>query len=558
MGFINLTDKTINAKLVYYGVGVGGKTTSLQAVHGVICPRNETNLVSIKTEQDATLMFDFLPINLGQVEGFKIRIQGYTVPGQPKYKRMRKHVLQGADAVVFVVDSQASRVEENIEALESLRENLRANGIDPETIPIVLQHNKRDLGDVLPEEELNRLFQWRDDIASFPSVATENQGVFETFVHTMGMLIQAKIGHYGLDRRGVEASAVAEGVRAKLWDIYDQYRGMIATEPDRMIELTVPESAEADEPNSSRSDIFADDDLKIDLGADEFGAHESGEVSEPIEDAGLLEQTIDSNVQLAEQFGALDEYRNLLERKNTELVHIAQNTVHDLNRPLAAISLLLSSMEKGYLGDLNQSMRAGVENGIEAVAMMSRLIGDLIDSSRLDFQGVEFEFGSVDISKVIEDVLGTLRYEIEENSIRMQVESLPSILGDEWMLKRLFLNLLGNAVLYSDPGVDSVIRVHSYEEEDRSVFVIEDNGIGIPEQDLPRLFRRFERGSNTAGVSGSGLGLHIVKEVVAGHGGTVWVESTEGVGSRFMVGIPRQPVQAPHSSVSETAEIADL
>ncbi len=558
MGFINLTDKTINAKLVYYGVGVGGKTTSLQAVHGVVCPRNETNLVSIKTEQDATLMFDFLPINLGQVEGFKIRIQGYTVPGQPKYKRMRKHVLQGADAIVFVVDSQASRVEENIEALESLRENLRANGIDPETIPIVLQHNKRDLGDVLPEAELNRLFQWRDDIASFPSVATENQGVFETFVHTMGMLIQAKIGQYGLDRRGVEASSVAEGVRAKLWDIYDQYRGMIATEPDRMIELTVPESAEADEPSSSRSEIFADDDLKIDLGADESGVHESGEVSEPIEDAGLLEQTIDSNVQLAEQFGALDEYRNLLERKNTELVHIAQNTVHDLNRPLAAISLLLSSMEKGYLGDLNQSMRAGVENGIEAVAMMSRLIGDLIDSSRLDFQGVEFEFGSVDISEVIEDVLGTLRYEIEENSIRMQVESLPSILGDEWMLKRLFLNLLGNAVLYSDPGVDSVIRVHSYEEEDRSVFVIEDNGIGIPEQDLPRLFRRFERGSNTAGVSGSGLGLHIVKEVVAGHGGTVWVESTEGVGSRFMVGIPRQPVQAPHSSVSETAEIADL
>ncbi|MDP6929812.1 MAG: HAMP domain-containing sensor histidine kinase, partial [Planctomycetota bacterium] len=432
------------------------------------------------------------------------------------------------------------------------------NGIDPETIPIVLQHNKRDLGDVLPEAELNRLFQWRDDIASFPSVATENQGVFETFVHTMGMLIQAKIGQYGLDRRGVEASSVAEGVRAKLWDIYDQYRGMIATEPDRMIELTVPESAEADEPSSSRSEIFADDDLKIDLGADESGVHESGEVSEPIEDAGLLEQTIDSNVQLAEQFGALDEYRNLLERKNTELVHIAQNTVHDLNRPLAAISLLLSSMEKGYLGDLNQSMRAGVENGIEAVAMMSRLIGDLIDSSRLDFQGVEFEFGSVDISEVIEDVLGTLRYEIEENSIRMQVESLPSILGDEWMLKRLFLNLLGNAVLYSDPGVDSVIRVHSYEEEDRSVFVIEDNGIGIPEQDLPRLFRRFERGSNTAGVSGSGLGLHIVKEVVAGHGGTVWVESTEGVGSRFMVGIPRQPVQAPHSSVSETAEIADL
>ena len=91
MGFINLAEKTINAKLVYYGVGAGGKTTSLQAVHRVMCPRNEVQLVSINTEEDSTLLFDFLPIDLGQIDGFKIRIQGFTVPGQPKYKRMRRY-----------------------------------------------------------------------------------------------------------------------------------------------------------------------------------------------------------------------------------------------------------------------------------------------------------------------------------------------------------------------------------------------------------------------------------------------------------------------------------
>ncbi|MGA0871193.1 MAG: GTP-binding protein, partial [Planctomycetota bacterium] len=192
MGFINLADKTISAKLVYYGCGMGGKTTSLQAVHEIMCPRNEVQLVSIKTEEDATLLFDFLPIDLGEVEGFKVRIQGFTVPGQPKYRRMRKYVLSGADAVVFVVDSETSRLEENLQSLESLKENLALNGLDPESIPIVLQYNKRDLEDVLSESELDRHFKFRSDLQAFPSVATEGRGVFETFVHAAGLLVDAK------------------------------------------------------------------------------------------------------------------------------------------------------------------------------------------------------------------------------------------------------------------------------------------------------------------------------------------------------------------------------
>src|SRR5688572_16562103 len=240
MGFINLTEKIINAKLVYYGVGMGGKTTSLQAVHRVMCPRNEVQLVSINTEEDSTLLFDFLPINLGLVEGFKIRIQGFTVPGQPKYKLMRKYVLSGADAVVFVVDSQPSRLEENVQSLESLKENLRLNKLDAERIPLVLQYNKRDVADVLPEEELDKLFKFRTDLQAFPSIATEGRGVFETFVHAAGQLVEAKVQLYGLGKGEVSARAVADAARKKLWEIYDQARGESGSKAPALA-VTLPE-----------------------------------------------------------------------------------------------------------------------------------------------------------------------------------------------------------------------------------------------------------------------------------------------------------------------------
>ena len=162
MGFINLAEKTVNAKLVYYGVGLGGKTTSLKSVHGIMCPKDEVKLVSINTEQDSTLLFDFLPIDLGQVEGFKIRVRGFTVPGQAQYVVMRKYVLSGADAVVMVFDTQKDRIEENLEAIEDLKMNLAVNGLDWQTIPLVIQYNKRDLPDVLPEEELDKLFRFRE------------------------------------------------------------------------------------------------------------------------------------------------------------------------------------------------------------------------------------------------------------------------------------------------------------------------------------------------------------------------------------------------------------
>lgn len=611
MGFINVAERTINAKLVYYGVGVGGKTTSLQQVHGILCPRNEVQLVSINTEEDSTLLFDFLPINLGQVGGFKIRIQGFTVPGQPKYRQMRKYVLQGADAVVFVVDSQRSRVQENLESLQSMRENLRSSPGTSEDIPVVVQYNKRDLPDVLAEEELDRAFRFRGDIPSFPSVATEGQGVFEAFVEAVSMLVERKVALYGLGRDRSAPAEVADGVRTKLWSICDEVRRSRAVVaiadlphqrlamPDEVAPAAVAAAVDAagtkqpEDPLSVLDKVLADAkplaaatapeeefDLRYEL-RDSSGAAAPAPSPEVISDAelnfdfgdglreaeapqveehdpSLFDKSVQSNLELARRFGDLDEQRLLLERKVQELVEVAQQTVHDLNRPLSAMRLMLSTVDKGYLGEVADPVKQAVQNGLLACSQMERLVRDLLDSSRLDHDGVRLEFADCDLTLLLAEVLRTLRYELEEHEVFVQVEPMPVVRADAWALTKVFMNLLGNAVTYRSLDRAPRIRVFAEERDDEWLVGVRDNGIGIPAGDHKRLFRRFERGSNTGGISGTGLGLHIVKEIAQGHGGAVTFESTVGQGTTFWLHLPKQPVQAPHSPVSAVASLHDL
>lgn len=593
MGFINVAERTINAKLVYYGVGVGGKTTSLQAVHGILCPRNEVQLVSINTEEDSTLLFDFLPINLGNVGGFKIRIQGFTVPGQPKYKRMRKYVLSGADAVVFVVDSQRSRLQENLDSLQNMRENLRSAGsATSESIPIVVQYNKRDLDDILSEGELDRHFRYRDDIEAVPSVATDGQGVFEAFVAATSRLVESKVALYGLGRGGVSPADVAEEARRKLWEICDGVRRdrlTVAPEQQPRTLLEVPEPASelrtpppiaepppkagpaplllpvADDDTAlayqlrdrATSEVLTDADLDVDLSGELIDFSVPAQEKED-QDQVLLDRTVQSNLELAQRFGDLDEYRNLLERKVKELVEIAQNTVHDLNRPVAAVKLMLSTLRKGYLGELSGPVQQAVENGLMAVQQMDRLIRDLLDSSRLDHDGVQLCFKPVDLTLLVADVVRNLRYEIEDKDAHLRLEPLPVVQADEWALTKAFTNLIGNALQYTASDRPPVVRIGAEDDGNAIVVSIADNGIGIPARDRDRLFRRFERGSNTGGISGTGLGLHIVREIVVGHGGQVFVHSVEGEGTTFRLRLPKEPVQPAHSIVSDTAERADL
>ncbi len=179
MTFINYASREINCKIVYYGPGLCGKTTNLQYIYDSSAPASKGKLISLATETDRTLFFDFMPLELGTVRGFKTRFHLYTVPGQVFYDASRKLILKGVDGVVFVADSQEERMDANIESLYNLEENLKANGYDLTKIPYVLQLNKRDLPNVLPVEELVEELRRKDEPVH-EAVAAKGSGVFDT------------------------------------------------------------------------------------------------------------------------------------------------------------------------------------------------------------------------------------------------------------------------------------------------------------------------------------------------------------------------------------------
>jgi mutual gliding-motility protein MglA len=178
---VNFTTREITCKLVYYGAGRCGKTTNLLYIHGRVPEQRRGNMVSLATQSDRTLFFDFLPLELGTISGFTTRFQLYTVPGQVYYNATRRLVLQGADGVVFVVDSQARRFDDNMESFQNLQENLLDQGVDIRTLPLVLQYNKQDLPRelILTGPELDDALNFRS-VPSFPGDALHGQGVFET------------------------------------------------------------------------------------------------------------------------------------------------------------------------------------------------------------------------------------------------------------------------------------------------------------------------------------------------------------------------------------------
>ncbi|MCH7489392.1 MAG: gliding-motility protein MglA [Gemmatimonadetes bacterium] len=181
MSLVNFTTREITCKIVYYGPGRSGKTTNLQYVYDRVPGNRRGRMVSLATATDRTLFFDFLPLELGKISGFTTRFQLYTVPGQVYYDATRRLVLHGADGVVFVADSQARQLDENIESLQNLQMNLLEQGVDIRTLPLVIQYNKQGLPPelVLPVDELDDVLNFRS-VPSFPADALNGKGVFET------------------------------------------------------------------------------------------------------------------------------------------------------------------------------------------------------------------------------------------------------------------------------------------------------------------------------------------------------------------------------------------
>lgn len=189
MALFNYASKEITLKVVYYGPGLCGKTTNLQKLHTTMSSDKKGKLLSLSTDADRTLFFDFMPVHLGKIKDFNIRFQLYTVPGQVRYNATRKLVLKGADAIVFVADSQRAMKDANVESHQNMKENLIANNINPDEIPVVLQYNKRDLKNIMDVSEMNDDLNPSSD-QIIEASAYEGWGVDETFKLITKSLLQ--------------------------------------------------------------------------------------------------------------------------------------------------------------------------------------------------------------------------------------------------------------------------------------------------------------------------------------------------------------------------------
>ena len=207
----NFSERTIKAKVVYYGPAQSGKTTNLEQIHRLTDPEGNNRLISLNTAQDRTLFFDLLPFSLGAVSGYDFKIQLYTVPGQVQYNATRRVVLAGADAVVFVADSQKLALKDNQSAFENMKVNLLANRLVPEKVPLVIQYNKQDLPSAQTEAELNKAMNlWGRK--AFPAVAARGEGVLETFVAVVQEMLAAIAVKYNLKEKGLDPASVPDVV----------------------------------------------------------------------------------------------------------------------------------------------------------------------------------------------------------------------------------------------------------------------------------------------------------------------------------------------------------
>lgn len=188
MALVNYAKREINAKIVFYGPGLCGETTNIKYIHEKLRPDTRGKLLSLATETDRTLFFDFLPVDLGEIKGYQTRFHLYTVPGQVFYNSTRKMVLKGADGVVFVADSQRDMLPANLESLANLRENLTEQGKNIDDIPMVIQYNKRDLPSAMPLEELDRALNPRK-LPTFPACAHDGTGVLSTLSSLAKMIL---------------------------------------------------------------------------------------------------------------------------------------------------------------------------------------------------------------------------------------------------------------------------------------------------------------------------------------------------------------------------------
>jgi signal transduction histidine kinase/signal recognition particle receptor subunit beta len=329
MAQINFAGKEILTKVVYYGPALCGKTTNLQILHRVTDPERKTKLFSINTDQDRTLFFDLLPLSLGRIQGYRVKLQIYTVPGQVHYSSTRRAVLAGADAVVFVADSTRGKMDTNAESLRDLSVNLPYNGLDMATLPLVIQYNKRDVEDIYSLAEMEAVLN-PNRLPSFEAVALNGKGVLDTFVAVSRKMINAVVSKYRLDR-GVQGK-VDFGDR--LAQAIEEFRGQDAedTNPVDLSRLQLKfetpagqKSPDIEEP--TRRDAPVQD------------VH-------PMSENDLVERAVSANMELANLYIRLDETKKELDDHIRQLEAVNRigetvTSVLEIDRLLASLGQIL-------------------------------------------------------------------------------------------------------------------------------------------------------------------------------------------------------------------------
>jgi signal transduction histidine kinase/signal recognition particle receptor subunit beta len=286
---ISFSKREILVKIVYYGMGLCGKTTSLQYLHSVMDPKSTTKLFSVKTDEDRTLFFDFLPITIATLNNFKIKLKIYTVPGQVKYNATRKAVLAGVDGVVFVVDSQQDLLRDNLASLKDLAGNLNYYKLSLEKLPIVFQYNKRDLSPLTPIPDLNDALNPDKKIPYFPTVAIRGEGVADAFLEICNLSMKQIIAKHKLP--------VGE-------DILDSF----------LLSLRQPIEKKTDEEETESAEI-AREDATVNIQLDSASRDE-----EEDESTSLLRQAVTSNMQMADLYDELEELKKSLELRVREMI----------------------------------------------------------------------------------------------------------------------------------------------------------------------------------------------------------------------------------------------
>ncbi len=286
---ISFSKREILVKIVYYGMGLCGKTTSLQYLHSVMDPASTTKLFSVKTDEDRTLFFDFLPITISTLNNFKIKLKIYTVPGQVKYNATRKAVLAGVDGVVFVVDSQENLLQDNVESMKDLVNNLNYYNLSPDSLPLVFQYNKRDLSPLTPIPKLNDTLNPGKKLPFFPTVAIRGEGVADAFLKICDMSMKEIISKHKLPVGN---------------DLLDSF---LLSLQQPLKTLKEEEETESDEIARENSTV------NIQLNSSEQDKDED-------ENTTLLRQAVNSNLQMADLYDELEELKKSLELRIRELI----------------------------------------------------------------------------------------------------------------------------------------------------------------------------------------------------------------------------------------------